>query len=437
MTTALRDLTSAWEPYEPTAERPWNLRRVGHLFRRATFGASWNELHRALRDGPGPTIDRLLRPAEDVVAFDRTHDEDEAAVSQEIATLRAWWLRRMLTTPHPLQEKMVLFWHGHFAVSMARVNDARLMREQLGRLRAQALGSFRSMLGDNALDPAVLLACGAAANRKAQPSEGHARALLEGFCLGPGICTERDLREAARAFTGHFVLRGKLRYFAREHDGGSKRILGQRGAFEAADVVRIAVEHPETSRWIVRRLYRWLIAETEKPVDDTLIAPLVSSFGQDHDIGKLVERMLRSRLFFSARAERRRIKSPVEYVLGIVRACEALVSTTRLARDLAPLGQILYDPPTPQGWAGGKSWINGGTWAARSNLALSMLRASGPYGAKLDPTALARKHGHAAPKRAAGFLLDLLLQGQVDPETRTSLLKTLDHKEPATAIHRF
>jgi len=331
----------------------------------------------------------------------------------------------MLATPHPLQEKLTLFWHGHFAVSNARVKNARLMSALVGKLRAHALGSFRALLGAVVEDPAVAIGLGAKVGRKARPNEEFARVLLEVFTLGPDAGTEQDVRDAARAFTGWSVLRGRRRFIAREHDRGRKRILGHEGAWNATDVVRILLEHPATARHVVRRLYRWLISETGSPEDEALLAPLAASFARDHDIGKLVERMLRSHHFFSAAAYRQRIKGPVEFAVGIVRAAEAVVPTLRLGQDLAALGQDLYYPPTVRGWRGGRYWINGATWVGRCNLARALTAGSGPYGEKLDPAALAGRHGHAAAPDAGRFLLDLYLQGDVPPRFRSSLLEGL------------
>ena len=106
-----------WAPYEPDAGRPWNLRLAGHLYRRAGFGATWGQLQQALADGPQRTVDRLLRPEADTDAFNQGFDEYDAAAARSGSAdgLRAWWLRRMIHTPHPLLEKMTLFWHHHFA----------------------------------------------------------------------------------------------------------------------------------------------------------------------------------------------------------------------------------------------------------------------------------------------------------------------------------
>ncbi len=411
----------AWAAYEPDDRRPWNLQLAGHLYRRAAFGADWGQLQQALADGPRRCVDKLLRPEADVAAFNHTFDEYDAASAGSVDTLRAWWLRRMIQTPHPLLEKMTLFWHNHFATSNVKVNNAPLMQQHLQLLRSHALGHFGPLLQGISRDPAMLVWLDCQANRKAQPSEGYARALMDSFGMGLGHFTESDVREAARAFTGWFVLRSQLRYIEREHDSGVKKILGQEGHFDGKDVVQIVLKQPAAPRLLVRKLYGWLISETDQP-DEAVIGPLAESFAKDYDISKLVETMLRSNLFFSAAAYRRRIKGPVEFALGIVKALEAVVPTAPLGQDLAALGQNLYHPPTVKGWPGGRHWINRATLTGRSNLARALLGGTKPYGDKLDPLAVAQKHGHSTPESAGRFLLDLFLQGDVEAEVRENLL---------------
>ncbi|MBM3890865.1 MAG: DUF1800 domain-containing protein, partial [Verrucomicrobia bacterium] len=167
----LSDPIWAWAPYQPNDARPWTLQLAGHLYRRAAFGGNWNQLRRAVADGPQRTVDALLKPASDVEAFNRAHDKNEASASSGNATdnLRAWWLRRMIETPHPLLEKMTLFWHGYFAISNAKVNSALMMSRHVQQLRRHALGSFAAMLEGVCSDPAVFLHLEAKANRKARP----------------------------------------------------------------------------------------------------------------------------------------------------------------------------------------------------------------------------------------------------------------------------
>jgi len=421
-TGQLRDPGWAWATYEPDTRRPWNLALAAHLYRRAAFGANWQQLQQALAEGPQPTVDRLLQPQADVNAFNRTYDDYENVGARSINGLRAWWLRRMMETPHPLLEKMTLFWHNHFATNAAEVKNPRLMQEHIQLLRHHALGEFRPFLHAISRDPAMLVWLGADVNRKGAPNENFVRPLMETFTLGAGRFTERDVREAARAFTGWLVLRGRLRYIPREHDETAKNILGREGRFTADDVVRIVLEQRATARMVVRKLYRWLISETEQPTE-AFIAPLADSFAGDYSVSRLVETMLRSNAFFSQLAYRRRIKCPVEFGVGIAQALEGIVSTTHLAQDVAGLGQDLCHPPTVKGWRGGRCWIDAATLVRRYNLSLSLLRNEEPYGDKLNPRAVAQKYGYTEPESAARFLLDLFLQSDLQADVREAMLQ--------------
>ena len=425
----LTDPDWAWAAYEPDARRPWNLALAAHLYRRAAFGANWQQLQQALSEGPQATVDRLLRPPTDADTFNDAYDGHEDVAAGSIDGLRAWWLRRMIETPHPLLEKMTLFWHGHFATNAGAVKNPRLMHEHVQILRSHALGSFDVLLKTISRDPATLIALGADVNRKAAPNESFVRALMETFTLGPGNFTEEDIGEAARAMTGWFVLRGRLRYLPREHDDGVKRLLGREGSLAADDTVRIVLEESATPRTVVRKLFRWLIGETQSP-REALIAPLAESFARDYDVSRLVETMLRSNLFFSPLSYRQRVKCPIEFAVGIVRALEGMVSTTQLAQDVAGLGQDLYRPPTVRGWRGGRYWINTATQVGRHNLAVALLQGTEPYGDKLDPWAIARKYGCTTPESAARFLLELFVQEDLDASLREALLADM---RPAAA----
>ncbi|MBM4091023.1 MAG: DUF1800 domain-containing protein, partial [Planctomycetes bacterium] len=350
----------AWTEYRPDGDRPWTLQRAGHLLRRAGFGADWARLQRAVSAGPAEAVQRMLKPEEDVAAFDRMLDDDEQPAAQlgEVGALPAWWLRRMILTPHPLRERMTLFWHGFFGISNARVNDGRLMLGHIRTLRKNALGSYEVLLTELVRDPAVLVGVGAEANRRKILNENLPRQLFEQWSVGPGQYGAHDVREAARAFTGWFVRAGgRLDYVPREHDTESKVVLGKKGDWNGEDVVRIVLEQPVTARMLARKLFRWLIAENGEP-PDSLLDPLVSMLREKYDVGRVVATMLRSNLFFSDGAYRQRVKSPLEYALGIVRGAGATIPTAPLSASLASLGQRLYTPPTTSGWPGGRHWIN-------------------------------------------------------------------------------
>ncbi len=420
----LIDAQRAWAPYQPGPDRPWGLRQAGHLFRRAGFGASWPELQRAVAEGPERTVERLIRPSGDVDSFHRAIEADEwgSAAAGSVGALRAWWLRRMILSPHPLLEKMTLFWHGSFATGEAGPSDAQLMRQHVQLLRTHALGRMDRLLSAVLEDPAVLLWLEAPANRKAAPNAHFGRAVLECFTVGPGAFSETDVNETARALTGWFVLMKQTRFIPREHDAGPKRVLGHEGPFGKEELVRLLVAQPATSRHMARRLYRWFISETAEP-DENLLVPLAEMLAKDYDIGRAVETILRSNLFFSPAAYRQRVKSPVEFAVGLVRGLEGMVATAPLADELAGLGQELYRPPTVHGWAGGRYWINRATLLGRANLASRMLSGGQTYGDHLDPAATVARYAQPTPKAAAGLLLELFLEGDVPPAVREQIVQ--------------
>jgi uncharacterized protein (DUF1800 family) len=409
----------AWAPYRADAQRPWDLRRAGHLYRRAAFAANWDQLQRALVEGPQRTIDRLLEPAGDVAAFQQTYDEYEATAGDDGDNVSQWWLRRMIDSPHPLLEKMTLFWHNHFAAGIFKVGSGEWMRRYVQLLRTHALGRLEPLMHAMAHDLAVLKGLGANANSRSDLNENFARGLLELYCLGPGQSSPRDIHEAARAQTGWLIERGQLRYFERLHDSDVKTIFGQRGNWTVDDLLRIAVAQPATARWIVRKLYRWLVSESETP-SDALLAPLIESYAKDHDMSRLVGTVLRSNLFFSATAYRQRIKSPVEFAVGVIHSLEQLVPTPPLVADLVAMGQNLCDPPTSKGWEGGRTWITSATLIVRDNLAAALLAPEGRYEGKLDPQVVLGRHG-VRDRAVAKCWWDLLLQGDVRPEVRAAL----------------
>jgi uncharacterized protein (DUF1800 family) len=421
----LNDAAWAWAPYQPGAGQEWDLRLAGHLYRRAAFGGTWDELQAALKDGPQRSVEKLIRPKGETHAFNETYDgyEQEAARSSSANNAVAWWLRRMIETPHPLLEQMTLFWHNYFGLSNERLSHPAMLCRHLHRLRRQALGKFDALLGDVLNEPALFVALDARANRKARPNPEFARILLEQFMLGRGRFSESDVQATARAFTGWFVSQDELRYVAREHDSSPKTLLGHEGDFEVKDVLRLVLLQPATSQLVVRRLYRSLISETSA-TPDALIAPLAADFAKDYDLARLVETVLRSNLFFSPAAYRQKIKSPVEFSVGLLRSLRVTAGTLPLSADLAALGQDLYEPPTVKGWPGHRSWLNRLTILGRASLAHSLLSNQGAYGGKMDLQGIAQKDGSETPQANCDFLCDLLLQGDLPKPARHSLAAT-------------
>jgi len=446
------DPAEAWAPWEPSAGDPWDRKWAGHLYRRAGFGASWPELQEAVANGPTTTIGRLLTGHGGQDEFDQLMDELGPDSNSPVfaptpfgseAQLQTWWFHRMLYTRHPLRERMVLFWHNHFATSLLKVRQPALMKQQNILIRRHALGKFSPFLLEMSRDPAMLVWLDGNSNSKDKPNENYAREVLELFTLGVGHYSETDIREAARAFTGWHTNGQGFTFNRFEHDDDPKTVLGQTGRWDGDDVVRIVLEQPAAARFLVRKLYRELISEGTPP-PDALLEPLASQFRDSgYDIAALVGTMLHSRLFFSDHAYRQRIKSPVEYVLGLLRSMEAKTTpptdySPTQQQPLDGLGQALFAPPNVKGWAGGEAWLNSATLLARHNLAWKIAQGTrGPLGITTQPGALIRKHvaRDSGPNAEAvvDFLLALLLQpatGEIDSQARRKLVDFLAQGKP-------
>jgi uncharacterized protein (DUF1800 family) len=267
-----------------------------------------------------------------------------------------------------------------------------------------------------------------------QPNENYARELMELFSLGlvnfqnpnqPNY-TEADIREAAKAFTGYRVENGQTVFHAHMHAGGPKTVLGQTGNWRGPDIARICLDQHAAPYFIARRLFKFLISDTIQPTT-ALLAPLATQFRQSNwNFGQMVERMLRSNLFFSPQAYRNKIKSPVEYVLGTVRGLDATMGTTALGTVLEGLGQRLFYPPSVAGWEGGTAWLNGQTLLFRHNLALALTSTEDPrFNDRADPARLARNHNCQTDAQIVDFFLQLFLQADVPAASRTTLLSYL------------
>ncbi|MFO0841131.1 MAG: DUF1800 domain-containing protein [Gemmataceae bacterium] len=423
----------AWEPYRPSAKAPWDVRRVGHLYRRAAFGATAEQLDAGVKDGPEKVLEGLHNGGPGLDEFDRRMEPlaEVIARTNNGASVRAWWLSRMLYTPHPLQEKLTLFWHNHFATSNAKVQSARFMIGQYRLLRRHALGNFADLLREMSTDPAMLVWLDGRGSKKGNPNENYARELMELFSLGIGHYTEKDIRQAAKAFTGWEVAGPGATFDARQFDDGEKAVLGQTGPWKPDDIVRICLEQPACPHFVCAKLFRFLVSETI-PTTKELLEPLASEFKAKYDFGALVRRVLSSNLFFSDQAYRSRVKAPVDFALGIVKALEGRIGTTALAQALEQLGQNVFNPPSVKGWDGGKSWLNGQTLLYRQNLALAFTSTEDTrFGTRVDPAAVARKHGKEGDEELVAFFLRLFLQDDVAPESRRRLL---DYARKARAL---
>lgn len=427
---------SPWSRYEPAPHDPWDLRKVAHLHRRAGFGATRAELLRDVEAGPEASVDRLFHPValptEEIEAIEGLRQT--ARSSSNLDLLKVCWLNRILRGPDPLREKMTLFWHGHFATSNKKVDSVTLMDRQSETLRSHALGSFAALLDAVIADPAMLVWLDGGTSKKGKPNENFGREFLELFTVGAGHYGERDIREAARAFTGWVrqESRGGFQetpafvHDKTQVDNGPKTFLGQTGPWGPADIVRITLEHPAAATFLANKLYRWFVSEASKPGPE-LIDPLADEIRrQNFAIGPIVGVILRSKHFFSTAAYRQRIKSPVEHSAGLVRMLEVPRNTLNplaLAAACDAQGQELFAPPNVEGWVGGSVWINSGTLLERTNWAADVVWGRSENGlAPFDPIAWTASYKLPAAQAARAFV-DLLLQDDLGPDARRLALE--------------
>ncbi len=425
------DPRQAWAPYKPSSDNPWDLRKVGHLYRRAGFGATWPELQAGLDAGPEKLVEAFLAGGPDGPPFPDSIRKGNAGNQ-----LPAWWLVRLRETKNPLREKMTLFWHNHFATSNAKVQNAGAMIGMYQLLHEHALGDFRAMLYAISKDPAMLVWLDTNQSTKGMPNENYARELMELFSLGLGNYTENDIREAARAFTGWDVRDGRAVFLRQRHDGTDKTVFGKRDAFQSTDIVKMCLEKDCCPHFIARKLYRFFVSETAQP-SKVLLAPLAEQLAKaDFNVGPVVATILRSNLFYAPEAYRTRVKAPVDFAMTIVRGLEGNVPASALALALEGLGQKLFYPPSVKGWDGGPTWLNATTLLFRQNLALGLTSTTDPrFNSRTDPAALARKYAKGTDEEVVAFFLDLFLQGDVPPASRARVQDYLAkaRSQPASA----
>ena len=360
---------SLWEPFRVGVDGDWDERRARHLARRAAIGVNDDTISRWLQQGLEATVDELLRGSEES-AEQRAEREALARTllgSGQVERLGAWWVHTATHTVHPLRERMTIFWHGHFATGGDKVTDAEAHWRQNQLLRQEALGNFRRMTQAIARDPAMLLYLDSATNRKAHPNENFARELMELFCLGEGHYSERDVQELARCFTGWEVRQGRFRFNRYQHDNGLKLLFGEQGEFPDGESIDRVIDHPRTGLFLAGKLYRLFVAD-ETPIDDAMLEPVARRLREENwEIAPAVRMMLLSRMFLGEEAIGKKIRSPVDLMIGLLRTWNGTCDFGAVATSLLEMGMGLFFPPSVKGWDGGRTWINASTLLARAN----------------------------------------------------------------------
>ena len=410
---------STADDLSPIAAADWNAERAAHLLERAGFGGTPEAIARLAAMTPQQAVDSLVeyervddsraRPFEESGIWDRGMDpfppSRADAVRQarergealgvkalpegsqrrlqpvvdkffyglranaiETQRLGVWWANRMLTTTRPLEEKLTLFWHGHFATGDAKVRDYRMMLRQNQMLRRNAEGPLRALLVGILKDPAMLVYLDNGENVKAHPNENFGRELLELFTMGVGHYAERDVREAARAFTGWTNDVLEFRFDQAQHDFGQKTFLGRTGALDGTDIIDTILAQEATGEFVASKIYRYFVRDDISPAVKTELGRSFKTSG--YQIKPLLKRIFLSKDFYSPASMTTQIKSPVVLVISTYRkmGLRELPTVPDFGRLTGALGQTLFDPPNVAGWAGGRTWITPATLMQRGNL---------------------------------------------------------------------
>jgi uncharacterized protein (DUF1800 family) len=338
----------------------------------------------------------------------------------------------MIQTRRPLQEKMTLFWHGFLVSGRPDARLAENLYAQNELFRARGMGSFKEMILAISRDPAMLEYLDNESNRKGRPNENYARELLELFTMGIGNYTEQDVKEAARAFTGWTRRNGYDFFFnANQHDDGQKTFLGRTGNLDGTDVINIIFEQPATSRHLPRRLFEYFAYL--RPEDEIVEALAAVFRAGAFAVAPVVRTILSSRAFYSPRAMRTQIKSPVQLVVGTARLLEldgAQMAPMTRAADL--MGQALFYPPNVGGWPRGESWITTATLLFRYNFSGMILTGGAPGLARrpatrppLPPGAAKTVAGAPTASQVVERLADALNIGHLGSDRKDALARAL------------
>jgi uncharacterized protein (DUF1800 family) len=359
----------------------------GHFLRRAGFGATLDELHSDI--SPEMLLSTWLNesPVLNVPAPLPIAKKGKQDQSRE---MWRWLLKQMVSANNPLHERMVNFWRDRFVVSLRKVGRAQLLLDYEKRLRSYAMGDFQELLMQVTTSPAMLNYLDNGQNRAGKINENYSREVMELFTLGQGQYTEKDIQEGARALTGWQV---KLRpemgiadvtFVKRRHDDGVKNYLGHSGKLSTQDVVEILANHPSTARKLAIDLWSTFAYRDPEPA---IVDRLAQVYKQNNrSIRSVVAAVFNSPEFYSAKAYRSRLKTPLYFVLSSLRQLQIDADSDRVIGDLRAMGQVPYNAPSVKGWQGDQGWLTAPSLLTRINVAQQFTKEYGDDGGfKFNP----------------------------------------------------
>ena len=417
---------------------------LAHLYRRAGFGATREQLDRLAARDYEDTVEFLLNPTPEAGVPD---DEIARYMGGEAPhAYTATWLFRMINSECQLREKMALFWHHVFATGLAKNEHALAASSQIEMFRRNGLSDMRTILLDLSHDPAMIFWLDNNENHNGEPNENYGRELLELFSLGVGNYTEIDIKNAARAFTGwtftqptplypHGYYPTEFRFDPEDHDNGEKTFLGKTGNLDGGDIIDIIVEQPSCAGFISRHLYNFFVADEPQvptwndlaPQDPELVDAMSKAFlDSGGEIKAVLRVMFNSDSFKDARFKK--VKSPTELVVGVLKMvgnhdnfrpglAKYAESTTVV------MGQKLLDPPTVEGWHTGKEWIDGGNLTERVNFAVGEIGDGSSPGVQRIVDRLLEGDSLSSPESFVDSVLNAIGPIEVEEPTRAALVK--------------
>jgi len=353
----------------------------GHFLRRAGFGATLDELESNI--SPEMLLSTWLNesPVLNVPAPLPIVKKGKQDQSRE---MWHWLLKQMVSANNPLHERMVNFWRDRFVVSLRKIGRAQFLLDYEKRLRAYAMGDFQELLMQVTTSPAMLNYLDNAQNRAGKINENYSREVMELFTLGQGQYTEKDIQEGARALTGWQV---KLRpemgiadvtFMKRRHDDGVKNYLGHSGKLSTPDVVEILANHPSTARKLAIDLWTTFAYPNPEP---EIVDRLAKVYQQNNrSIRAVVAAVFNSPEFYSTKAYRSHLKTPLYFVLSSLRQLQIEADSDRVIGDLRSMGQVPYNGPSVKGWQGDQGWLTAPSLLTRLNVAQQFTKEYGDDG---------------------------------------------------------
>ena len=431
---------------------------MAHLMRRAGFSATRDELEERVATGYQSVVEDLLHPTDrqnmpdDII---RRYHVDQTELRNR-AGAGGYWMYRMITTKCPLEEKLALFWHGLFATSFSKLNQAIAIIDQIRTFRQYGMGSFPTLLVQLSKDPAMLLWLDNNLNHKGAINENYGRELLELFSMGIGNYTEQDIKECARAFTGWTLANAEymavrtskdsawpygriswhFEYRGYDHDDGEKTFLGETGNFNGEDIIDIIVKQEATARFISRRLFQFFAADRIDEEGEQVVESMMESyFDSSFEIRSMLRTLFNSDYFKSEKSRFARVKGPVELVIGAIRMAGSYRTPTlgmdQVAQYAGYMGQGLLTPPSVEGWHEGIEWVDSGALVERVNFVSKELSNVNLPGIRAIIDRLASEDGGMlSPDELVDRCLDLLGPIPVTKETRDSLLEYAARQGP-------